>query len=141
MDAWNQWFTGEPQLGLFQLLRSFTKEMIRADRRKYSERLTSSCAWVLLNGLLAIRWGPATRLELSNNINPPTDPTWQYSSDRLQSILSKYKIATASSTTAQPKKPRTWRLREMINFTILKRYGSTLFIITMQHARIKSCSA
>ncbi|ETV67759.1 hypothetical protein H257_16118 [Aphanomyces astaci] len=67
----------------------------------------SSCARVLLNGLLAIRWGPATRLELSNNINPPTDPTWQYSSDRLQSISSKYKIATASSTTAQPKQPRT----------------------------------
>ncbi|RHZ26678.1 hypothetical protein DYB31_008489 [Aphanomyces astaci] len=45
MDAWNQWFTGDPQLGLFQPLRSFTKEMIRADRRKYSERLTLSKAF------------------------------------------------------------------------------------------------
>ncbi|ETV68428.1 hypothetical protein H257_15591 [Aphanomyces astaci] len=44
MDAWNQWFTGDPQLGLFQPLRSFTKEMIRADRPKYSEHLTLSKA-------------------------------------------------------------------------------------------------
>ncbi|ETV85454.1 hypothetical protein H257_03190 [Aphanomyces astaci] len=45
MDAWNQWYTSDPQLGLFQPLRSFTKEMIRADRRKYSERLTLSKAF------------------------------------------------------------------------------------------------
>ncbi|RHY38157.1 hypothetical protein DYB25_014190, partial [Aphanomyces astaci] len=44
-DAWNQWFTGDPHVGLFQPLRSFNRQMIRADRRKYSERLTLSLAF------------------------------------------------------------------------------------------------
>ncbi|KAF0706389.1 hypothetical protein As57867_006745, partial [Aphanomyces stellatus] len=44
-DAWTQWFTGDPQVGLFQPLRSFTKDMIRADRRKYSERMTLALAF------------------------------------------------------------------------------------------------
>ncbi|ETV68299.1 hypothetical protein, variant 2 [Aphanomyces astaci] len=49
-------------------------------------------------------------LHTSNNSNPPADPNWQYSSDRLQSILAKYKIATTSSTTAEPKQSRATEL-------------------------------
>ena len=37
LQAWNQWFT--------QPLKKFSKEMIRTDRRKYSERLTLSMAF------------------------------------------------------------------------------------------------
>ncbi|ETV65407.1 hypothetical protein H257_17868 [Aphanomyces astaci] len=33
-EAWTQWFTGDPAVGLYQPLRSFNKQMIRADRRK-----------------------------------------------------------------------------------------------------------
>ncbi|KAG9410554.1 hypothetical protein AC1031_018591 [Aphanomyces cochlioides] len=44
-EAWIQRFTGDPQVGLFQPLRSFNKHMIRADRRKFSERLTLSLAF------------------------------------------------------------------------------------------------
>ncbi|KAF0685674.1 Aste57867_22476 [Aphanomyces stellatus] len=44
-EAWDQWFTGDIAAGVFQPLRSFTKDMIRADHRKYSERLTLSIAF------------------------------------------------------------------------------------------------
>ena len=44
-DAWNQWFTPVPELGLFCSLQSFEKEMIRRNRRKYSERLTLAGAF------------------------------------------------------------------------------------------------
>jgi hypothetical protein len=44
-EAWNQWFTGDASKGLFQPLKKFTSDMIRIDRRKYSERQTLSHAF------------------------------------------------------------------------------------------------
>lgn len=44
-EAWNQWFNPIPELGLFRSIRSFSKDMIRQNRRKYSERLTLASAF------------------------------------------------------------------------------------------------
>jgi hypothetical protein len=41
-EAWNQWFLPVPEQGLFQPLNKFSKEMIRLNRKKYSERLILS---------------------------------------------------------------------------------------------------
>ncbi|RLO04817.1 hypothetical protein DYB28_011323 [Aphanomyces astaci] len=43
-DAWDQWFTACPKSGLFWAIRDFTKDMIKCDRRKYSERQTLGAA-------------------------------------------------------------------------------------------------
>ncbi|RHY80718.1 hypothetical protein DYB35_011594 [Aphanomyces astaci] len=39
-EAWDQWFSADPKIGLYCALKDYTKEMIKVDRRKYSERLT-----------------------------------------------------------------------------------------------------
>ncbi|RHY69213.1 hypothetical protein DYB30_010878 [Aphanomyces astaci] len=39
-EAWDQWFSADPKVGLYCALKDYTKEMIKVDRRKYSERLT-----------------------------------------------------------------------------------------------------
>ncbi|RHZ42016.1 hypothetical protein DYB26_011731 [Aphanomyces astaci] len=39
-EAWDQWFSADPKVGLYCALKDYTKEMINVDRRKYSERLT-----------------------------------------------------------------------------------------------------
>lgn len=44
-EAWDQWFFADPQRGLYQPLKSFDDQMIRKDRRKYSERLTLAKAF------------------------------------------------------------------------------------------------
>ncbi|RHY99188.1 hypothetical protein DYB35_011334, partial [Aphanomyces astaci] len=36
-DPWDQWFTAYPKSGLFCAIKDFTKDMIKCDRRKYSE--------------------------------------------------------------------------------------------------------
>ncbi|CAK4324077.1 unnamed protein product, partial [Aphanomyces euteiches] len=41
-EAWQQWFTPDPQNGLFIALKDFPKDSVKLDRRKYSERLTLS---------------------------------------------------------------------------------------------------
>jgi integrase len=48
-EAWDQWFSGDPEKGLFQSLSKFTPDMIRVDRRKYSERSTLAQAFVKYN--------------------------------------------------------------------------------------------
>ncbi|CAK4102699.1 unnamed protein product, partial [Aphanomyces euteiches] len=37
-EAWDQWHDANPKAGLFCALKDFTPEMIKLDRRKYSER-------------------------------------------------------------------------------------------------------
>jgi hypothetical protein len=44
-EAWDQWFIGDHEKGLFQPIKQFTKEMIRIDRRKFSERQTLASAF------------------------------------------------------------------------------------------------
>ncbi|CAK4848678.1 unnamed protein product, partial [Aphanomyces euteiches] len=44
-EAWQQWFTPDPQNGLFIALKDFPKDSVKLDRRKYSERLTLSTAF------------------------------------------------------------------------------------------------
>ncbi len=44
-QAWNQWFMAVPEVGLFSPLKSFDKDMIRRNRKKYSERQTLSLAF------------------------------------------------------------------------------------------------
>ena len=48
-DAWTQWFTPVPEIGLFRPIRSFTKDMIRVNRKKYSERQTLGTAFQKYN--------------------------------------------------------------------------------------------
>ncbi|CAK4128668.1 unnamed protein product, partial [Aphanomyces euteiches] len=35
-EAWQQWFTPDPQNGLFIALKDFPKDSVKLDRRKYS---------------------------------------------------------------------------------------------------------
>ncbi|RHY08825.1 hypothetical protein DYB25_008988 [Aphanomyces astaci] len=44
-EAWDQWFSADPKVGLYCALKDYTKEMIKVDRRKYSERLTLAVAF------------------------------------------------------------------------------------------------
>ncbi|KAG9415341.1 hypothetical protein AC1031_008779 [Aphanomyces cochlioides] len=44
-EAWNQWFTIDPNGGYFCAIKDLPKEDIRRDRRKYSERLTLASAF------------------------------------------------------------------------------------------------
>ena len=44
-EAWDQWFIGDHDKGLLQPLKSFTQDMVRMDRKKYSERRTLSLAF------------------------------------------------------------------------------------------------
>ena len=39
-DAWSQWFMAEPKKGLFSAIKDFSREMIKIDRKRYSERHT-----------------------------------------------------------------------------------------------------
>ncbi|KAH9100230.1 hypothetical protein LEN26_016053 [Aphanomyces euteiches] len=43
--AWDQWFTPNPKIGLHRALKDYTKEMIKTDRKKYSERHTLALAF------------------------------------------------------------------------------------------------
>ncbi|ETV65747.1 hypothetical protein H257_17633 [Aphanomyces astaci] len=45
LKAWQQWFVADPAIGLVCALKDYTKEMIRMDRKKYSERLTLGTAF------------------------------------------------------------------------------------------------
>ncbi|RHY87208.1 hypothetical protein DYB35_010530 [Aphanomyces astaci] len=45
LEAWQQWFVADPAIGLVCALKDYTKEMIRMDRKKYSERLTLGTAF------------------------------------------------------------------------------------------------
>ncbi|KAF0717988.1 Aste57867_1974 [Aphanomyces stellatus] len=45
LDTWQQWFVENPDIGLVCALKDYTKEMIRMDRKKYSERLTLATAF------------------------------------------------------------------------------------------------
>ncbi|KAF0716321.1 hypothetical protein As57867_002898, partial [Aphanomyces stellatus] len=44
-EAWDQWFFADPQHGVLCALKDYTKEMIKSDRRKYSERQTLANAF------------------------------------------------------------------------------------------------
>ena len=44
-EAWDQWFTANPANGCLRALKDFTKDMIRIDRKKYSERQTLAAAF------------------------------------------------------------------------------------------------
>jgi integrase len=44
-EAWQQWFVADPDNGLVCALKDYSKEMIRMDRKKYSERLTLATAF------------------------------------------------------------------------------------------------
>jgi integrase len=44
-EAWQQWFVADPDNGLVCALKNYSKEMIRMDRKKYSERLTLAVAF------------------------------------------------------------------------------------------------
>ncbi|RHZ03949.1 hypothetical protein DYB37_000167 [Aphanomyces astaci] len=44
-EAWDQWFSADPKVGLYCAPKDYTKEMIKVDRRKYSERLTLAVAF------------------------------------------------------------------------------------------------
>ncbi|KAG9414390.1 hypothetical protein AC1031_013588 [Aphanomyces cochlioides] len=43
--AWDQWFTPNPKIGLHRALKDYTKDMIKTDRKKYSERHTLALAF------------------------------------------------------------------------------------------------
>ncbi|ETV69612.1 hypothetical protein H257_14751 [Aphanomyces astaci] len=45
LEAWQQWFVADPAIGLVCALKDYTKEMIRMDRKKYSERFTLATAF------------------------------------------------------------------------------------------------
>ncbi|RHY17227.1 hypothetical protein DYB32_010551 [Aphanomyces invadans] len=45
-EAWEKWFSVDPKRGLFCALKDYTKEMIKVDRQKYSERQTLAAAFV-----------------------------------------------------------------------------------------------
>ncbi|ETV68355.1 hypothetical protein H257_15676 [Aphanomyces astaci] len=45
LEAWQQWFVADPAIGLVCALKDYTKEMIRMDRKKYSERITLGTAF------------------------------------------------------------------------------------------------
>ena len=44
-EAWDQWFSADPKVGRYCALKDYNKEMIKVDRRKYSERLTLAVAF------------------------------------------------------------------------------------------------
>ncbi|ETW01376.1 hypothetical protein H310_06926 [Aphanomyces invadans] len=44
-EAWQQWFVADPAVGLVCALKDCTKEMIRLDRKKYSERCALATAF------------------------------------------------------------------------------------------------
>ncbi|RHY45213.1 hypothetical protein DYB38_012225 [Aphanomyces astaci] len=44
-EAWQQWFVADPNIGLVCALKDYTKDMIKLDRKKYSERLTLAMAF------------------------------------------------------------------------------------------------
>ena len=48
-EAWIHWFNGDSSKGLFQPLKQFTKDMIRNDRRRYSERAVLALAFSKYN--------------------------------------------------------------------------------------------
>ncbi|KAF0684306.1 Aste57867_23703 [Aphanomyces stellatus] len=43
--AWEQWFTVDPKRGVYCALKDYTKDMVKSDRRKYSERQTLAMAF------------------------------------------------------------------------------------------------
>ncbi|KAF0717014.1 Aste57867_2542 [Aphanomyces stellatus] len=45
LEAWQQLFVADPAKGLVCALKDYTKEMIRMDRKKYSERVTLALAF------------------------------------------------------------------------------------------------
>ncbi|ETW06384.1 hypothetical protein H310_02657 [Aphanomyces invadans] len=45
LQAWQQWFVADPGAGLVCALKDYTSEMIRNDRKRYSERLTLAGAF------------------------------------------------------------------------------------------------
>ncbi|CAK4184710.1 unnamed protein product [Aphanomyces euteiches] len=45
-EAWNQWFTIDPKGGWFCAIKDLSKEEIKRDRRKHSERLTLASAFI-----------------------------------------------------------------------------------------------
>ncbi|KAF0683730.1 Aste57867_24240 [Aphanomyces stellatus] len=45
LQAWQQWFVADPGAGLVCALKDYSSEMIRRDRKKYSERLTLASAF------------------------------------------------------------------------------------------------
>ncbi|RHY12997.1 hypothetical protein DYB36_007847 [Aphanomyces astaci] len=44
-EAWEQWFSVDPKRGVYCALKDYSKEMIKSDRRKYSERQTLATAF------------------------------------------------------------------------------------------------
>ena len=44
-EAWQQWHFADPKSGHHCALKEFTREMIRADRKRYSERQTLALAF------------------------------------------------------------------------------------------------
>ena len=48
-EAWDQWFYGDPDKGLIQPLKTFTPDMVRVDRKKFSERRTLGTAFSQYN--------------------------------------------------------------------------------------------
>ncbi|CAK4715256.1 unnamed protein product [Aphanomyces euteiches] len=45
-EAWCQWFIPDPKIGLVRGLKDFSKDMIRMNRKRYSERKTLANAFV-----------------------------------------------------------------------------------------------
>ncbi|ETV84119.1 hypothetical protein H257_03429 [Aphanomyces astaci] len=45
LQAWQQWFVADPGAGLVCALKDYNSDMIRLDRKKYSERLTLASAF------------------------------------------------------------------------------------------------
>ncbi|KAG9416718.1 hypothetical protein AC1031_001101 [Aphanomyces cochlioides] len=45
LQAWQQWFVSDPGSGLVCALKDYNSDMIRRDRKKYSERLTLAMAF------------------------------------------------------------------------------------------------
>ncbi|KAF0693846.1 Aste57867_15224 [Aphanomyces stellatus] len=44
-EAWDQWFFSDPKRGVLCALKDYMKQMIKCDRRKYSERQTLAVAF------------------------------------------------------------------------------------------------
>ncbi|KAF0713824.1 Aste57867_4194 [Aphanomyces stellatus] len=44
-EAWQQWFVADPSAGLVCALKDYNSDMIRRDRKKYSERVTLASAF------------------------------------------------------------------------------------------------